>query len=158
MREELTVFSSEENTEKIVTLFSKYFPMNWTNNDGDILFYVLWNDALLMTTEVAHLLLYGINHPLETPLEILFVSVQRLFVHMPNLRNFWSESKPFRISMCPTVHWMLLWWWEQGAYAGKGKQHAWERWNTCGILDLRALGRSRRRGEIHVRMFFNEIK
>jgi hypothetical protein len=91
MREELTVFSSEENTEKIVTLFSKYFPINWTNNDRDIWFCVLWNYALLMTTEVAHRSLYRINHLLEAPLKILFVSVPRLFVHMPNLRNFWSE-------------------------------------------------------------------
>ena len=154
----LTVFSCEEYAKKIVTLFSKYFPINWTRNDGDVLFCMLWSFALLITTEVAGRLLYSINHPLEAQLEIRFVSVRRGFVDVLNLRNFWSEWKPFRISMYPTVHRVPLWWWEQGEFAGKGKQHAWSRWNTCGILDLRELRRSRRRGEIHVTVSVNEIK
>ena len=39
-------------------------------------------------TEVAARLLYCINHPLEAPLEILFVSVLRGFVDLPNLLKF----------------------------------------------------------------------
>jgi hypothetical protein len=119
-RKELTGFGCEENTEKIVTLFSKYFPLNRTSNDGHVLFYVLWNAALLMTTEVAGDL-HCINNPLKTPLEVLFVSVLRGFVEVPNLRRFWSEWKPFRNVICPTVHLVSQWWWEQEAFAGKGK-------------------------------------
>jgi len=132
--------------------------MNWTRNDEDALFCVLWNEALLMTTEKSQsaVVLHKsfIGSTVWNTLRICSTLVcwdaefTKFLIGMEEISNLHvSYSSMSAIFMMRTSR---MCWDMKAAYMG--------RWNTYGVLDPKGHGWSRLTGEIHVTMFINEIK